>query len=133
MNAVGQSSYWNSTAVVILWDDWGGFYDHAAPPTPLHWEGGHGLRVPMLIVSAYSKPHVDHTVYQFGSILRFIENTWDLGTLGRNDAESTSIGNAFDFKMSPRKFQTIPSQYGESYFLAQPRPGTRPIPNRTER
>ena len=126
VNAVGHSAYWNSTAVVILWDDWGGFYDHVAPPTPLNWEGGPGFRVPMLIVSAYSKPHVDHTVYQFGSILRFIENTWDLGTLGRNDAGSTSIGNAFDFKMSPRKFQTIPSQYSESYFLAQPPSGDSP-------
>jgi phospholipase C len=126
VNAVGHSAYWKSTAIVILWDDWGGFYDHVPPPPPVNWQGGPGFRVPMLIVSAYTKPHVDHTVYEFGSILRFIENTWSLGTLGRNDAHSTSIGNAFDFKMAPRKFQTIGSKYPPKYFLNQQPSGIAP-------
>lgn len=126
VNAVGHSKYWDSTAVVIVWDDWGGFFDHVPPPSPLNWQGGPGFRVPMMIVSAYSKPHVDHTVYQFGSILRFIEETWQLGTLGRNDAHSTSIGNAFNFKLAPRKFQTIPSKFSEAYFLNQPPSGDAP-------
>jgi phospholipase C len=126
VNAIGQSKYWKSTAIVILWDDWGGFYDHVPPPHPLNWQGGPGFRIPMLIVSAYVKPHVDHTLYEHGSILRFIEDVWDLGTLGRNDADSTSIGNAFDFSMSPRKFQTIPSKYSRAYFLRQRPSGLAP-------
>jgi phospholipase C len=126
VNAIGESSYWNSTAIVIVWDDWGGFYDHVAPPTPRGWQGGPGFRVPMLIVSPYVKPHVDHTVYEFGSILRFVEETWNLGTLGKNDARSTSIGNAFDFTTAPRKFKKIPAPYGRDYFLRQPPSGIAP-------
>ncbi|HLY02440.1 MAG TPA: alkaline phosphatase family protein [Candidatus Cybelea sp.] len=120
VNAVGQSSYWDSTAVVILWDDWGGFYDHVAPPAGPNWQGGPGFRVPLLIVSPYVKPHVQHTQYEFGSILRFIEDNWNLGTLGRNDAHSTSIGNAFDFNMPPRTFKVIPAKYSRAFFLHQP-------------
>ncbi len=126
VNAVGKSRYWNSTAVVILWDDWGGLYDHVAPPEPRNWQGGPGFRVPLLIVSPYVKPHVDHTVYEFGSILHFIEDNWNLGTLGRNDAQSKSIGNAFDFHMAPRKFQIIPAKYSRDYFLHQPPSGIAP-------
>jgi phospholipase C len=126
VNAVGQSAYWNSTAIVILWDDWGGFYDHVPPPKPRNWQGNPGFRVPMLIVSPYVTPHVQHTVYEFGSILRFIEDNWNLGTLGKNDARSTSIGNAFDFKMAPRKFQKISSKYSLDYFLHQQPSGLAP-------
>ncbi|HEY1868736.1 MAG TPA: alkaline phosphatase family protein [Candidatus Cybelea sp.] len=126
VNAVGESPYWKSTAVVVLWDDWGGFYDHVPPPEPFNWQGGPGFRVPMLIVSPYVKAHVEHSVYEFGSVLRFIENNWHLGTLGRNDAHSTSIGNAFDFKMKPRAFHKIPSKYPADYFLRQPPSGLAP-------
>lgn len=120
VNAVGESQYWKSTAIVIVWDDWGGMYDHLDPPTPRTWEGGPGFRIPMLIVAPYVKPHVDHTVYEFGSILRFIEENWGLGTLGRGDAHSTSIGNAFDFSMTARPFKPIGSKYSRRFFLHQP-------------
>lgn len=126
VNAVGKSSYWDSTAIVILWDDWGGFYDHVAPPQPRDWQGGPGFRVPMLIVSPYVKPHVEHAQYEFGSILRFIEDNWGLGTLGKNDAHSTSIGNAFDFNMPPRAFKVIPAKYPREFFLHQP-PSDSPL------
>jgi len=126
VNAIGKSSYWDSTAIVVLWDDWGGFYDHMPPPTPFNWQGGPGFRVPMLIVSPYVKPHVEHTVYSFGSILRFIEDVWDLGTLGKSDAHATSIGNAFDFSMSPRKFGAIPSKYSKEFFIHQKPSGIPP-------
>jgi phospholipase C len=119
VNAVGKSAYWKSTAIVVVWDDWGGFYDHVAPPSPRDWQGGPGFRVPMLIVSPYVKPHVEHTVYEFGSILHFIEDNWGLGTLGRNDEHATSIGNAFDFKMPPRTFKVIQSKYSRTFFLHQ--------------
>ena len=126
VNAVGESAYWKSTAIVILWDDWGGFYDHVPPPGPRGWQGGPGFRVPMIIVAPYVKPHVQHTVYQFGSILRFIEDLWSLGTLGKNDQHSTSIANAFDFSMAPRKFKKIDSKYSRDYFLHQQPSGMAP-------
>ena len=53
VNAIGQSSYWNSTAVIVVWDDWGGFYDPVPPPLPRDKQGGPGFRVPMLVVSPY--------------------------------------------------------------------------------
>ena len=126
VNAIGRSRYWDSSAIVILWDDWGGFYDHVPPPRPHYWQGGPGFRVPMLIVSPYVKPHVEHTVYQFGSILKFIEANWDLGSLGTNDQQSTGIGNAFDFKMAPRKFKPISAKYSLDFFLYQKPSGLLP-------
>lgn len=120
VNAVGQSKYWNSTAVVVVWDDWGGFFDHVVPPLPRTWTGGPGFRVPMLIVSSRVKAHVEHSTYKFGSILRFVEENWGLGSLGQDDAHSNSIGNAFDLNMSPRRFHTIGSKLPKSYFLKQP-------------
>jgi phospholipase C len=125
VNAIGQSDYWKSTAIVIVWDDWGGMFDHVAPPEPRSWTGGPGFRVPMLIVSPYVKPHVQHTEYEFGSILHFVEDNWDLQTLGRNDAKAVSIGNAFDFTMSPRKFVKIGAKYSRSFFLRQ-KPSNEP-------
>ncbi|HVN68227.1 MAG TPA: alkaline phosphatase family protein [Candidatus Binatia bacterium] len=125
VNAIGESPYWKTTAIVIVWDDWGGFYDHVAPPEPRNWQGGPGFRVPMLIVSPYVKPHVEHTTYEFGSILRFVEQTWGLGSLGNNDADSKSIGNAFDFTMAPRKFKKIAAPYSREYLLHR-QPSTDP-------
>jgi hypothetical protein len=80
----------------------------------------------MLIVSPYVNAHVEHTQYEFGSILHFIEDNWNLGTLGRNDANSTSIGNAFDFNMPPRNFKVIPQRYPLQYFLHRP-PSNEPL------
>jgi len=110
VNAIGESSYWNSTAIVIVWDDWGGFYDPVAPPLPRDNQGGPGLRVPMIVVSPYvPQGEVSHTVYGFGSIVRFIEDTWSLGRLGTTDKTSKSIGNMFNFDQSPRPFSPISS------------------------
>lgn len=120
VNAIGESSYWKSTAIIVLWDDWGGLYDHVAPPTPHTWQASPGFRVPMLIVSPYVKPHVQKTVYEFGSILHFIEDNWGLQTLGRSDERATSIGNAFDFSMQPRSFVKLDAKYSRSFFLHQP-------------
>ena len=126
VDAVGNSQYWDSTAVIIVWDDWGGFYDPVAPPTPRDDEGGPGLRVPMLVVSPYvpigtgtQGGYVSHTTYEFGSIIRFIEDTFNLGRLGTTDTTCTSMGDMFDFKQSPRQFQTIPSVYKKAYFTHQ--------------
>ncbi len=126
VNAIGQSQYWNSTAIVIVWDDWGGFYDPVKPPK-LDKQGGPGFRVPMLVVSPYvPQGEITHTVYEYGSILRFIEDTFALGRLGTTDSTSTSIGNAFNFNQSPRQFISIPSQHSKEFFLHQKPSGLPP-------
>ncbi|MGA2760491.1 MAG: alkaline phosphatase family protein, partial [Candidatus Cybelea sp.] len=101
VNAVGQSSYWSSSAIVVVWDDWGGFYDHVPPPFQDSW-GGLGFRVPMIVISPYalgggSVNYVSHTQYEFGSILKFIEGTFGLGSLDTTDERATSMVDCFDF------------------------------------
>jgi phospholipase C len=132
VNAIGESSYWDSSAIVVVWDDWGGFYDHEPPPFFDDW-GGLGFRVPMLVVSAYAREaypgtpgYVSHTQYEFGSILRFIEDTWGLGTLGTTDQRATSIVDCLDFTQPPRTFVPIQSKYSQSYFERQP-PSYQPV------
>ncbi len=122
VNAIGKSPYWESTAIVIVWDDWGGQFDNVRPPQidP----AGLGFRVPCLIISPYArKGYVSHTQYEFGSILKFIENNWNLGRLGTSDRRSTSIIDAFDFTQHPRAFVPIPAKYPESYFEKRPPSG----------
>jgi phospholipase C len=126
VNAVGHSSYWGSTVIVIVWDDWGGFYDAVAPPQ-LDDQGGPGFRVPMIVVSPYVPPNeISHRVYYFGSILRFIEDRWHLGRLGTSDTTSTSIAGMLNLKQSPRAFATIQARYSRSFFLTR-RPSALPV------
>jgi len=132
VNAIGQSQYWPTTAIVVVWDDWGGFYDHVPPPFFDNY-GGLGFRVPMLIVSPYAREtsptqasYVSHTQYEFGSILKFVEDTFGLGRLYTTDSRSSSIVDSFDFTQSPRTFSTIPSQYSARYFRRQP-PSYEPV------
>ena len=132
VNAVGKSQYWNSCAIIVVWDDWGGFYDHKKPPFFDNW-GGLGFRVPMLIVSPYarmtssSQPgYISHTQYEFGSILKFIENVFNLGRLGTTDTRANSIGDSFDFSQPPRTFIAIPSSRDRTYFEHQ-KPSYQPV------
>ncbi len=125
VNAVGQSTYWDSSAIVVLWDDWGGLYDHVAPQQLDY--GGLGFRVPMLVLSPYLKAgtgsaggYISSTPYEFGSILRFIENNWNLGSLGTSDQRAKSIGDMFDFTQPPRPFRKIASKHDAQFFLNQP-------------
>ncbi len=109
VNAIGTSKYWNSTAIVVVWEDWGGWYDHVPPPQLDY--AGLGIRVPMIVVSPYAKSaYVSHTQYEFGSIIRFIEDTYGLGRLNTTDTRATSIGDAFDFTQPARKFTKIPTK-----------------------
>jgi phospholipase C len=130
VNAVGKSKYWKSSAIVVLWDDWGGFYDNVPPPEIDHY-GGLGFRVPAIIISPYAlgggtTPYVSHTQYEFGSVLKFIEQTYGLGSLHTTDQRATSIGDAFDFTQAPRPFQVISAKYGVEYFLRKP-PSYKPV------
>jgi phospholipase C len=125
VNAIGNSSAWNSTAIVITWDDWGGFYDHVAPPQLDY--AGFGFRVPMIVVSPYArKGYVDHTQYEPASILKFVEDNFGLARIGTNDVRATGIGGAFDFHQSPRAFVPVPAEYGESFFRRQ-KPSNKPV------
>jgi phospholipase C len=127
VNAIGNGPDWNTTAIVVLWDDWGGFYDHVAPPQ-IDYQGL-GFRVPMLIVSPYAKQGlVSHTQYEFGSIVKFVEDNWNLGRLGTTDVRANSIDDAFDFQKPPRPFSTIGAKYSRAFFLRQ-RPSHHPLDN----
>jgi len=118
VNAIGESQYWNNTAIFIFWDDYGGWYD-PEPPAMLDYDGL-GMRIPMLIVSAYAKKgHVSHTHYEHGSILKFVEETFGLPALAASDKRATAPDDAFDFNKPPRAFETVPSEHGINYFMHQ--------------
>jgi phospholipase C len=119
VNAIGESKYWDSTAIFIFWDDYGGWYDPEAPKK-LDYDGL-GLRIPMLVVSAYAKKgYVSNTHYEHGSILKFVEETFGLPALAASDKRATAPDDAFDFDAPARKFATIPSVHGIDYFMRQP-------------
>jgi phospholipase C len=117
INAVMNGPDWDSTAIFLAWDDWGGFYDHVAPPTV---DGqGYGLRVPALVISPYSKRgYVDHQTLSFDAYLKFIEDDFmggarlDPKTDGRPDPRPDvrenakilgNLVNDFNFNQAPRK------------------------------
>ncbi len=122
INAVMRSPDWKSSAIFLAWDDWGGFYDHVAPPRVD--ANGYGLRVPGLVISPYArKGYVDHQVLSFDAYAKFIEDDFMSGarldprTDGRPDPrpdvrESMSeLGNLvrdFDFNQSPRPPVILP-------------------------
>ena len=93
---VKASDYWDKTAVIVTYDDFGGWYDHVAPPKVDRW--GPGGRVPMLVISPHArKGFVDHTLYDHTSILRFIEWRYGLDPLTDRDAEANNLLAAFEF------------------------------------
>ncbi len=123
VNAIGTSPYWKSTAIFIFWDDYGGWYD-PEPPKMVDYDGL-GFRLPLLIVSAYAKSgYVDHTQYEHGSILRWIENNFALKQLAASDARATAPDDAFDFTKPARVFSPVPAPYDLGYFQRQ-RPDER--------
>jgi phospholipase C len=119
VNAIGKSSYWNSTAIIVTWDDWGGWYDHVPPQIYNSYELG--FRVPMIVISPYAKRgYVSHTPYEFGSILKFIERTFDLASLGTTDVRANDLSDCFDFGAKPRVFKPIAAKYPARYFETLP-------------
>ncbi|MBV9481257.1 MAG: hypothetical protein JO249_10950 [Acidobacteria bacterium] len=123
------NGYWSDTAIVITWDDWGGWYDHE-PPTILGGNQGdyqYGFRVPLIVVSAFTqKGYVDNGRQDFGSILRFIEGTFQLpggkGALGFSDARSTDdLSGFFKFGQLPRPFMKITAAFTADYFIKDSR------------
>jgi phospholipase C len=101
LNAVMQGPEWNSTVVFITWDDFGGFYDHVAPPQVDQF--GLGPRVPLLIISPYAKGgYISHNVYDHTSVLKFIEIRYGLPPLTSRDAAAGNLLDNFDFAQSPQ-------------------------------
>lgn len=101
LNAImNNSSIWDSTAVFIVWDDFGGDYDHVAPPSLDAF--GLGPRVPLLVISPYAKKgYISNTQYEFSSILKFIEERFNLPPLGDRDTQANDISGSFNFAQNP--------------------------------
>jgi phospholipase C len=124
INAIQQSPFWSSTAIILTYDDSDGWYDHVMPPIingsatekdqlngaglcgtsdPAGYQGrcGYGTRLPLLVISPYSRVnYVDHAITDQTSILRFIEDNWNLGRIGDSsfDALAGSFASMFNFK-----------------------------------
>ena len=99
LQALRSSAEWNRTAVIITYDENGGFWDHVPPPTVDRW--GPGTRVPTLVISPYAKHgYVDHTLYDTSSILALIEHRFGLEPLGTRDAAANDMNGAFDFNQT---------------------------------
>ena len=112
LNKLMASSYWNDTVVFFTMDDFGGWYDHVAPPRQYGCDPQHpyglGFRLPLIIMSPYVKPHtVFHEVSEQASIPRFIEEvfhaTMHLSDLdpAAQDGQANDLMNAFDFTQAP--------------------------------
>lgn len=100
INAIMKGPDWPTTAIFLVWDDFGGFYDHVPPPTVDFY--GLGPRIPMLIISPYAIPgHISHTTYEFSSVLKFIEETFGLPNLGARDVDANDTMDSFNFNQSP--------------------------------
>jgi len=139
VNAIGNSSscdshtgYWKNTAIFVVWDDWGGWYDHE-PPTVLALPGGdyqYGFRVPLVVVSAYTpEGYIDNQRHDFGSILRFVQHNFGIteGSLNFADARATSdLTPFFQLAQAPRKYRTINAPKSGSFFLHDKRKATDP-------
>ncbi len=122
INAVMHSPDWDSTAIFLAWDDWGGFYDHVKP-VPVD-ANGYGFRVPALVISPYAKKgYIDHQTLSFDAYLKFIENDFlhgqrlDPKTDGRPDRRPDirenapilgDLGKDFDFNQKPRPPLLLP-------------------------
>jgi len=140
VNAIGSSKctnadgsrYWDSTAILVTWDDWGGWYDHEPPTILAQPEGDYqyGFRVPLIFISAYTPAgFIDNGRHDFGSIIRFAEHNFgaEEGILGFSDARAQDdLSTFFDLQSRPRPFLTIPARLSAEYFLNDHTPPTDP-------
>jgi phospholipase C len=125
VNAVAEGPLWDSTAIIVVWDDWGGWYDHVAPPQLDRM--GLGFRVPMMVISPWAKRHyVSHTQHEFGSIMRFAEQVFDLPSLHTTDERSDALRDCFDFEQRPGTFEPIPTLHQAAYFQDPDQPDVDP-------
>ncbi len=134
VNTIGNSPFWSNTAIIVTWDDWGGWYDHVPPPKVINdgrsWGSGYvyGFRVPLIVISPYAKAaHISHVNHDFGSILNFIEQVFGLHSLGYADAHAfDNLSDCFDFSQMPLHFQTVPAPLDADYFINDTQRPTNP-------
>ena len=114
VNAIGKSAYWNNTAIIVTWDDWGGWADHVPPlKNSTGWctVYCYGFRVPLLVISAQTPTgYVDNGVHDFGSILRFVEANFGLSKIGPGgwaDSYADNLSGFFSGGAALRKFVPI--------------------------
>jgi phospholipase C len=101
VNTIMQSQYWKDSAIFVVWDDWGGFYDHVPPPMVDQY--GLGFRVPALLISPYARQnYVSHRLYEFSSFLTLIEDQFGLQALTNRDTSANSFSDEFDFSQAAR-------------------------------
>jgi phospholipase C len=103
INAVmNNPTLWASTAIFLTWDDWGGFYDHVAPPRGENSVIMYGFRVPTIVISPYAQPgYVDDTFFTFSSLLKFVEDDFSLPSLTTLDGDSNDMFSSFNFTQQP--------------------------------
>ena len=125
VNAIGESKYWDNTAIFVTWDDWGGWYDHVKPTQYNSYELG--FRVPLIVISPYARiGYISHKQHEFGSILKFAEEVFGLGSLGTTDARADDLSDCFNFARTPRKFKIIPAEGPPDYFINSPASSDNP-------
>jgi phospholipase C len=118
VNAIGHSKYWNNTTIFIAWDDWGGFYDHVPPPQTD--DMGLGFRVPVLVVGPYAKRgYVSHVNHESSGFLRYMEEVFNLPSLGTRDTNADDFRDCFDYTRHPAPFTPIPTKLTPDFFLHQ--------------
>ena len=131
VNAIGGSRFWSNTAIIVAWDDWGGWYDHVAPPIRNSNSYEYGFRVPIMVISPYVKQkYVSHQQNDFGSILKFIEEQFGLGQIDPavGYADSYALGDLsdfFNFSQTPLPFKPIQTDHDAQFFInskAKPTP-----------
>jgi phospholipase C len=100
INAIMRSKYWASTAIILSWDDFGGFYDHVAPLHPDIY--GYGPRVPAIVISPWAKPGaIDIQTLSFDSVLKLVEQLHGLPALTARDKNAGDLLSAFNFAQTP--------------------------------
>ena len=108
INAALAGPQWESTALFLVWDDWGGFYDHVEPPVVENWSDGtplrYGFRVPAIVISPFARTgYVSHATHSFVSVLHFAETVYDLQPLTERDAGASALLDCFDFSQAPTR------------------------------
>jgi phospholipase C len=139
VNAIGDSAgcdngtgYWLNTAIVITWDDWGGWYDHEAPIFLAQPEGDYqlGFRVPLIFVSAYTPAgYINNDRHDFGSVLRFMEKNFGIkeGALNFADSRATNdLSGFYNFSLTPRTYLDIRAPRDAKFFIRDRRTPTDP-------
>jgi phospholipase C len=118
VNAIGNSPFWNSTAIFVAWDDWGGWYDHVPPPQVDNM--GLGFRVPLLVISPYAKTgYISHVTHESSGFLTYIEENFGLPSLGSRDVLADDFSDCFNYDQPPQSFLKIHALHTPQYLQAE--------------